>query len=129
MRAVLSGQYDSTLRANAAVRKYVMQRHAASGQDSADEQTPMAMRGIGLAAHERDAVFGGPLEQALQARLKTGPFGHRAVERVAGYVVVLIPSGATAELSTEKHVAAAARGQPGSQRLAVEVRRDPRVRI
>ena len=78
-----------------------MQRHAAGGQDSADEQTPVAMRGIGLAAHERDAMIGGPFEQALQARLKTRPSGHRAVERVAGHVVVLVPSGATAELSTE----------------------------
>jgi hypothetical protein len=98
------------------------------GQDLADEQPPMAVARVSLAAEQSDAVALRAGDEALERDRKRPFFGHRPVQGVAFRVVVLLSGRAASELVPEEQIA---HSLPTHRRLdlvAVEMWRETRAR-
>jgi hypothetical protein len=98
------------------------------GQNLANEQSAVAMTRISLAADQCDPVAMSTVNEALDGGPKRLLLGHRSVQRMSFGVVVLLVRWATPELCSEEQVADAALSYRGLELVAVEVRREPRVR-
>src|ERR1035437_9508397 len=102
---------------------------AAIGKHPADEKPTVAVVRAALAAEKRDPVPLSSTHHTLYGGFERILFGHRPIQRVAIAVIVIVSRRAAAELLAHEHVANAAAGQCGLERVAVELRRVARVRV
>jgi hypothetical protein len=99
------------------------------GQYLANEQTPMAMLRVSLAAEQRDSVAARTRDEALDRQRELRRFGHGPVEGVAFGIVMLLLGRTTSELFSEKQIAHALACHRRLDLLAIEMWREARVRI
>jgi hypothetical protein len=84
-----------------------------------DEQPPMAMGGVLLAAHDGDAMLADAGQQALDSRAKVRGPRHPPVEDVPSGVVTVLVVGSSTEIAPEEDVAATSFLQPVRELIAV----------
>ena len=99
------------------------------GQHLADEQAAMTLLRPALAAKEGDAMLPATAQQALNGHAECRSLSHAVVASMAMLVVFLLLGWPTAELLAEEEVAPAGSAESRIQLLAVELRRDARVRV
>jgi hypothetical protein len=95
---------------------------AALDENPADQQTPMAMSRVFLAAHQGDAKLRNSALQSLYAGHKGGSGGPLAIENAAGVVVIFLAPGTAAELIAEEEVFDSRGRQVSLQGCAIELR-------
>jgi|GEM_PF-4501013 len=99
------------------------------GKNLADEQAAMARLRQALAAKKRDAMLPATAQQALNGHPECRLLSHAVIASVAMLVVLPLLRWPTAELVAEEEVARASSAESYVQFLAVELRRDARVRV
>jgi hypothetical protein len=99
------------------------------GQHLADEQAPMAVLRVSLAAEQRESVAARTSDEALDRQRELRLFGHGPVEGVAFGIVVLLSGRTTSELFSEKQIPHALACHRRLDLLAIEMWREMRVRI
>ncbi len=100
---------------------------AALGENLADEQPPVALVGLTLAAEQRDAMLVAAAADACDGFLKRRCARHPVIESVSALVVVIGLPGPTPECVAEEQVTRTGVAEPRSERLAIELGRDTRV--
>ena len=99
------------------------------GQNLADQQSPVAIVVVALAADQCNPVATSAVDQAVDGAVERLLFGHRAVQSVASSVVMLLTRWAAAELLPHEEITDTSFSHRGRKLVAVEVRSDARVRV
>lgn len=94
-----------------------------------DEQSPVALIGLALAAEKREPMVLGAGQQPIDRLLKRSLLSHLAVESSAVRVVVVFAGRTATELLAEEEVPQAPGAQGMLQLVSVEVRRVSRVGV
>jgi hypothetical protein len=103
--------------------------HPMFSQDLADEQPAVALARLPLAAKQRDPVLASTTQQALNRYLEPWLLGHAIVASVAVLVVIGLPRWPAAEILPREEIARTGPAKRRIELLAVEVRREARVRV
>jgi hypothetical protein len=98
------------------------------GQNLADEQPAVAVIWLTLAAHDRNPMIGRSCQQSVHRLGEAGLLRHEPVKSVPLRVVVIVASRTASELLAEEEVANSGPAQALLNLLAVELRRESRVR-
>jgi hypothetical protein len=114
---------------NSSVCKDMPKLDSSVGQHLPDEQPPVAVLRISLAADEANPMALRPVDEPLDRRLEGLLFGHRPIESMAVGVVVLIARRPATQLLSEEQIADAMPGERRLELVAVEVWRETRVRV
>lgn len=87
------------------------------------------MEWVALAAHQSDSMLACAVDQARDRPYERVLSGHRLIQRMAVRVIVILAGGSAAEVIAEEEVAHALIAHRRFELVAIEVRRETRVRI
>jgi hypothetical protein len=97
-------------------------------KDSADEESPVAVRGIFFAAHEGNFETGDAVLHAFDRRDEGVVFCDAAIEHMTGRIVVVRILWASAQFAAEKKILDAGFDERFPNKFVIELRCEARVR-
>nr|WP_240611784.1 hypothetical protein [Acidiferrobacter sp. SPIII_3] len=109
------------LRLKLSISEYVAHRRALRTKFPTDEDGAMAVHRITLRTHQRDAMQGGTVEEALNSTLKELGLGQASITHLGTHVAMVV-SASSAKLFPKENVLDPSVFEGGAQRIPVKLR-------